>query len=152
MQRIGRVWRGSDGHGEGWLIYEKWVPTCKQKKAPNNEGEPPANKRRKTSDDDNKAPAPGNNKSRSASKPERKCNPLVQKLVIEPACCRQFLNLVYKNPQSSELLDILFYFFSYSLSFILQKLWCCLTNAATYVTRTQPHDSRITNFLPNEDS
>lgn len=25
MQRIGRVWRGTDGTGEGWLILEPWV-------------------------------------------------------------------------------------------------------------------------------
>jgi hypothetical protein len=29
MQRIGRVWRGSDGAGEGWLIFEPWVRNAK---------------------------------------------------------------------------------------------------------------------------
>ncbi|KAF8594095.1 hypothetical protein BDV93DRAFT_565793 [Ceratobasidium sp. AG-I] len=93
MQRIGRAWRGPDGHGEGWLIYEKWVPTCSQNKPQNN-------KKRKAPEEEEKPQAFDDDKSTTARKVERKCDPLVQKLVTEQVCRRQFLNRVYRNPQS----------------------------------------------------
>ncbi|QRV84911.1 Helicase conserved C-terminal domain [Ceratobasidium sp. AG-Ba] len=98
MQRIGRVWRGSDGKGEGWLIYEKWVPNCNSEKAPKNKGKAPAHNKRKAGGEAEAVVNAG--KSKSGAKPERKCDRLLQAFVTESKCRREYLNRVYNNPTS----------------------------------------------------
>lgn len=95
MQRIGRVWHGPNGSGEGWLIYEKWVPTCNQAK-------PAANKKRKNTSDGGDTRPSETTQNKTGAKPERKCDTLVQKLVTETECRRKFLNQVYSNPTQGE--------------------------------------------------
>ncbi|KAG8770323.1 hypothetical protein FRC12_004354 [Ceratobasidium sp. 428] len=101
MQRIGRVWRGPDGKGEGWLIFEKWVPGCSTDKTPNDKGKAPANKKGKAIANSSKTQATGDaDKSTPATKTERKCDRLIQQLITESVCRRQYLNRVYNNPKS----------------------------------------------------
>ncbi|KAG9095977.1 hypothetical protein FRC06_009194 [Ceratobasidium sp. 370] len=97
MQRIGRAWRGSDGKGEGWLIYEKWVPNCNSEKAPKNKAKAPANEKRKANSE--AEPVGDADKSKSGAKTERKCDRLLQAFITESKCRREYLNRVYDNPE-----------------------------------------------------
>ncbi|KAG8679933.1 hypothetical protein FRC09_018615, partial [Ceratobasidium sp. 395] len=76
----------------GWLIYEKWVPKCKKHTGPSDKG--------KVSSNNKKSSVPDDNSSKASTKNERKCDLLVQQLVLEPVCRRRYLNRVYGSPKS----------------------------------------------------